>query len=628
MVKTGYTYLDNIESPEDIRNLTVQQLEKLNVELRDFMLSELAVNPGHLGSSLGAVELATALHYVFDTPNDKIVWDVGHQAYAHKILTGRREQFHTNRKLNGISGFPRISESPYDAFGAGHASVSISAALGIAMADKARGTDRNVIAVIGDGAMTGGLAYEGLNNAGASNADILVILNDNNMSISPNVGAMQEYLLKITTSRRYNKFKNKMWNGMSRVPGLRRGIQNFGNAMKQGILKQSNLFESLNFRYFGPVDGNDLKSLVRVLSDLKEIPGPKLLHILTVKGKGYRPAEQNPPVWHAPGKFDPDTGERLTSCDVGSDRYQDVFGHTLIRLAGMDDRVAGVTPAMLTGCSMDLLMEKMPHRCFDVGIAEGHSVTFAAGLAANGMVPFCNIYSSFAQRAYDNLIHDVALQNLPVILCLDRAGLVGEDGATHHGVFDIAYLRTVPNMTIAAPADEAELKDMMYTALKAGRPFAIRYPRGCGTGADWHGEFRELEIGRGRILREGRDAAVITLGATAVDAAKAIEILAAEGIQAEHIDLRFAKPLDEELLHYAGKKFGRIVTVEDGSLAGGVGSAVLEFFAGNGYNPSVIRLGIGDYFVEHGSMSELHKLCGYDTDGIASAIRGLMSGKQ
>lgn len=621
MVKTGYKYLDRIDSPEDLRRLTVAQLGVLCAEIRDFMVAELSVNPGHLGSSLGAVELAVALHYVFDTPDDKIVWDVGHQAYAHKIITGRREVFYTNRKLGGISGFPKMAESRYDAFGGGHASVSISAALGMATATELKGEDHNVVAVIGDGSMTGGLAYEGLNNAGASNADILVILNDNNMAISPNVGAMKEYLLSITTSRRYNKLKNSVWNGMSRTPGLRRSLQNLGNVVKQSILRQSNLFESLNFRYFGPVDGNDIKSLVRVLEDLKHIRGPKLLHALTVKGKGYSPAEKDQPVWHAPGKFDPATGQILHGAKAPA-RYQDVFGHTLLRLARMDSRVVGVTPAMLTGCSMDVPMSEMPDRCFDVGIAEGHAVTFSAGLASQGMVPFCNIYSSFMQRAYDNVIHDVAIQNLPVVMCLDRAGLVGEDGVTHHGAFDLAYFRAVPGIVIAAPADEAELKDMMYTALYHGAPFVIRYPRGSGPGADWSGDFVRMEIGRGRILTEGADVALITIGATTADGEKAVRQAAEEGISVEHIDLRFAKPLDEELLHRVGSKFRRVVTVEDGVLEGGVGSAVLEFLSDNGYSPSVERLGIGDRFVEHGTVAELRHLCGYDAESIFAALKG------
>lgn len=622
MTRTGYKYLDHINSPEDLRKLSIQQMTELTAEIRDFMVSELSVNPGHLGSSLGAVELATALHYVYNTPEDKIVWDVGHQAYAHKILTGRREAFHTNRKLNGISGFPRMEESPYDAFGGGHASVSISAALGMAQANKLKGIHRNVIAVIGDGAMTGGLAYEGLNNAGASNADILVILNDNNMSISPNVGAMKEYLLSITTSKRYNRLKNKVWNAMSGMPGLRRGIQNFGNVVKQSILKQSNLFESLNFRYFGPVDGHDLKSLVRVLEDLRHIPGPKLLHVLTRKGKGYKPAECNSPIWHAPGRFNPETGELLVNPgDNKPDRYQDVFGYTLLELAKLDERVVGVTPAMLTGSSMDILQKEMPERCFDVGIAEGHAVTFSAGLASAGLIPFCNIYSSFMQRAFDNVIHDVAIQQLPVVMCLDRAGLVGEDGVTHHGAYDLSYMRTVPGLTIASPTNESELKDLMYTALMAERPFVIRYPRGKGIGADWSGAFRRMEIGKGTTLRKGEDVAVITIGPVTNDAMKAAEQAAEEGISTEIIDLRFLKPIDEALLHDAGKRFDRIVTVEDGTVEGGMGSAVAEFMTEHGYKTSVIRLGIPDRFIHHGTISELRHMCGYDTEGILDAIR-------
>ena len=620
MSATPYTYLDRIESPADLRKLSLPELEVLARELRDFMVSELSVNPGHLGSSLGAVELAMALHYVYDTPEDKIIWDVGHQAYAHKILTGRREAFHTNRKLNGISGFPRMSESPYDAFGAGHASVSISAALGIAQANKLQGIHRNVIAVIGDGALTGGLAYEGLNNAGASNADMLVILNDNHMSISPNVGALTEYLLDITTSRHYNKLKNKIWNAMSGVPRLRREIQNFGNLVKQGILRQSNLFESLNFRYFGPVDGHDLQSLIRVFSDMRRIPGPKLLHVITQKGKGYKPAESNPPVWHAPGKFDPATGQRLSTSDPQHARYQDVFGHTLLELARQDPRIVGVTPAMLTGSSMDILQKELPDRCFDVGIAEGHAVTFSAGLAAGGLIPFCCIYSTFMQRAYDNMIHDVAIQQLPVIFCLDRAGLVGEDGVTHHGVFDLAFMRSVPDMTVAAPADEAELRNLMYTALQAARPFVIRYPRGRGIGADWHQAPRILPVGKGEIRRHGTDIAVIAVGTTLQDVLTAAEQAAAEGISAEVANLRFVKPLDEELLHDLARRFHTIITVEDGTTEGGAGSAVAEFLADNDYATHVIRLGIPDRFIHQGTVAELKALCGYDAEGIRRTL--------
>ncbi len=619
MAKKGYKYLDEIDSPEDLRRLAVPELETLAAEIRDFMVAELSVNPGHFASSFGAVELAIALHYVYDTPEDKVVWDVGHQAYAHKILTGRRECFHTNRKLGGISGFPRMEESPYDAFGAGHASVSISAALGMAQANKLQDIRRNVVAVIGDGALTGGLAYEGLNNAGASNADMLVILNDNNMSISPNVGALKEYLLGITTSKRYNRLKNRVWNAMS---GVRRTIQNFGEVVKQSILKQSNLFESLNFRYFGPIDGHDLKSLVRVLGDMRNIPGPKLLHVVTKKGKGYEPAEKNPPIWHAPGKFDPATGTLLASPTADQPaRYQDVFGHTLLELARLDKRVVGVTPAMLTGSSMDILQREMPQRCFDVGIAEGHAVTFSAGLAAGGMVPFCNIYSSFIQRAYDHIIHDAVIQQLPVIFCLDRAGLVGEDGVTHHGAFDLAFLRTLPGLTVAAPANEAELRDMMYTALLSGVPFAIRYPRGRGTGADWSGAFRRLETGRGETLRKGEDTVVLAIGTVVNDALQAAARAEKEGISTEVVNMRFAKPLDTALLHDVGKRFRRIVTVEDGTVEGGMGSAVAEFISSHGYGSEIIRLGIPDKFIHHGTIAELKRLCGYDTEGILTAIR-------
>ncbi len=478
------------------------------------------------------------------------------------------------------------------------------------------------MAVIGDGALTGGLAYEGLNNAGASNADMLVILNDNNMSISPNVGALKEYLLGITTSKRYNRLKNRVWNAMSGVPRLRRTIQNFGEVVKQSILKQSNLFESLNFRYFGPIDGHDLKSLVRVLGDMRNIPGPKLLHVVTKKGKGYEPAEKNPPIWHAPGKFDPATGTLLASPTADQPaRYQDVFGHTLLELARLDKRVVGVTPAMLTGSSMDILQREMPQRCFDVGIAEGHAVTFSAGLAAGGMVPFCNIYSSFIQRAYDHIIHDAVIQQLPVIFCLDRAGLVGEDGVTHHGAFDLAFLRTLPGLTVAAPANEAELRDMMYTALLSGVPFAIRYPRGRGTGADWSGAFRRLETGRGETLRKGEDTVVLAIGTVVNDALQAAARAEKEGISTEVVNMRFAKPLDTALLHDVGKRFRRIVTVEDGTVEGGMGSAVAEFISSHGYGSEIIRLGIPDKFIHHGTIAELKRLCGYDTEGILTAIR-------
>ncbi len=620
MTHQKYEYIERIDSPQDLKRLRPEELPAVCKELRCFLVEQLANNPGHIGSSLGTVELATAIHYVYDSPRDKIIWDVGHQAYAHKILTGRRDLFHTNRCLNGLSGFPRRSESEHDAFGGGHSSVSISAAYGIAKANELLGIRSKVVAVIGDGAMSGGLAFEGLNNAGASDTDLLVILNDNHMSISPNVGALKEYLLNISTSKHYNNFKNKVWKGLEKMPRLRRMIQKTGNALKLSFLQHSNLFESFNFRYFGPVDGNDIKAMVRVLNDLKEIPGPKLLHVLTVKGKGYAPAEQNQSVWHAPGKFDPDTGELIHSTADLPLKYQEVFGNTLLELARMDKRVVGITPAMPLGCSLDIMMREMPERCFDVGIAEGHAVTFSAGLATQGLVPFCNIYSSFMQRAYDNAIHDVAIQGLPVVICLDRAGLVGEDGATHHGALDLAYFRCVPNLIIAAPMNETELRNMMYTALYAGKPFVIRYPRGRGVGSNTSGPFETLVPGRGRLLRDGKDLAVITIGTAGNAAAKAIERAEVAGVSIAHVDLRYAKPLDEELLHRIGKKFRRIVTVEDGAVMGGVGSAVLEFFSDHGYDCRVERLGIGDRFVEHGTQAQLYKQCGYDEEGIYGVL--------
>lgn len=621
MSQTEPKYLKRVNSPDDLKKLTVAELQPFCDELRQFIVEELAENPGHLASSLGVVELTAALHYVFTTPDDKLIWDVGHQAYAHKIITGRREQFSTNRKLDGLSGFPRRSESVYDAFGGGHASVSISAALGIAEASVLLGQKRDVVAIIGDGALTGGLAFEGLNNAGAANTNLLVILNDNHMSIDPNVGALKEYLLSISTSARYNKLKTHIWDTLSSVPRLRRMLQKAGNAIKQGLLQQSNLFESLNFRYFGPVDGHDIVALTKVLRDLKEIPGPKLLHVLTVKGKGYKPAESNQPLWHAPGKFNPDTGERLSSgTDLLPPRYQDVFGDTILELARENPNIVGVTPAMPTGCSLNIMMEQMPERCFDVGIAEGHAVTFSAGMATMGLTPFCNIYSSFMQRAYDNVIHDVALQNLGVVFCLDRGGLVGEDGATHHGVFDIACMRCIPNMVVASPINEAQLRNMMYTASIANVPFVIRYPRGRGMGAPLSGAFEEVPMGRGQLLHQGNDVAVISFGAIGNFVTKAIEQAEKKNISVAHIDLRYVKPLDHELLHMVGTKFSRIITLEDGVIRGGMGSAVLEFFAEHGYNTHVEMMGIPDSFVEHGTVGELHHLCEIDSDAIYNKI--------
>lgn len=629
MMHSEYKWLDRIDSPDDLKKLSGSDLRQYCDELRKYIIEQCSSNPGHLASSLGAVELAVALHYVFNTPDDKIVWDVGHQTYAHKIITGRREAFRTNRKLGGISGFPRMSESPYDAFGGGHASVSISAAFGMAKAAELKGEQRQVVAVIGDGSMTGGLAFEGLNNAGASKqTNLLVILNDNNMAIDQATGALKNYLVKISTSRRYNAIKRRLWRILSHTPAVLRFCQKAGNAVKQGLLKNSNLFESLNFRYFGPIDGHNLPELVRVLTALQRIEGPKLLHVMTVKGKGYKPAECNKPVWHAPGKFNPETGERIVSKTEVA-RYQDVFGQTLLELARADERIVGITPAMPSGSSMNILMKEMPERCFDVGIAEGHAVTFSAGLAAAGMVPFCNIYSSFMQRAYDNVIHDVAIQRLPVVMCLDRGGLVGEDGATHHGAFDLAYFGTVPNLTVAAPMNELELRNMMFTALEAGRPFAIRYPRGNGAGVAWRDEpFAAMEIGRGRCLKEGERIAVLTIGTVGNFASEAIARMEADGIRVAHYDLRFAKPLDQELLHEVGRKFRCVVTVEDGALRGGVGEAVVAFFCEHGYLPKVVSLGIPDRFVEHGTPAQLYAQCGYDAEGIYRTLKSLQESLQ
>lgn len=629
MMHSEYKWLDRIDSPDDLKKLSGSDLRQYCDELRQYIIEQCSSNPGHLASSLGAVELAVALHYVFNTPDDKIVWDVGHQTYAHKIITGRREAFRTNRKLGGISGFPRMSESPYDAFGGGHASVSISAAFGMAKAAELKGEQRQVVAVIGDGSMTGGLAFEGLNNAGASKqTNLLVILNDNNMAIDQATGALKNYLVKISTSRRYNAIKRRLWRILSHTPAVLRFCQKAGNAVKQGLLKNSNLFESLNFRYFGPIDGHNLPELVRVLTALQRIEGPKLLHVMTVKGKGYKPAECNKPVWHAPGKFNPETGERIVSKTEVA-RYQDVFGQTLLELARADERIVGITPAMPSGSSMNILMKEMPERCFDVGIAEGHAVTFSAGLAAAGMVPFCNIYSSFMQRAYDNVIHDVAIQRLPVVMCLDRGGLVGEDGATHHGAFDLAYFGTVPNLTVAAPMNELELRNMMFTALEAGRPFAIRYPRSNGAGVAWRDEpFAAMEIGRGRCLKEGERIAVLTIGTVGNFASEAIARMEADGIRVAHYDLRFAKPLDQELLHEVGRKFRCVVTVEDGALRGGVGEAVVAFFCEHGYLPKVVSLGIPDRFVEHGTPAQLYAQCGYDAEGIYRTLKSLQESLQ
>lgn len=621
MTHIEYKYLYQVNSPVDLRQLTIDQLPQYCQEVRQYIIEQCAKNPGHLASSLGAVEIAVAIHYVYDTPNDKLVWDVGHQAYAHKIITSRRDAFTTNRKLGGISGFPRMAESEYDAFGAGHASVSISAALGMVKAAQLQGKKSKAIAVIGDGSMTGGLAFEGLNNAGADrNSDLLVILNDNNMAIDRATGALNDYLLRMSTSKSYNTFKQRLWSALSHTPRLLRLCRKVGNGIKHGLLQNSNLFESFGFRYFGRIDGHDVKQLVRTLSALKDIHSPKLLHVLTMKGHGYTPAEQDLPVWHAPGKFNPDTGERIES-HSGKDRYQDVFGQSLLDLATRDSRVVGVTPAMPTGCSMNIMMAQLPERCFDVGIAEAHAVTFSAGLAASGQVPFCNIYSTFMQRAYDSIIHDVALQNLPVVLCLDRGGLVGEDGATHHGAFDLAYLSCIPNMVVAAPSNEAQLRNLMHTALQSGIPFAIRYPRGYGVGTKWRDkEFQSMPIGKGEMVKDGTDVAILAIGKTVSFALEAAERAAAEGVSTAVYDLIYAKPLDEQLIIEVGKRFDRVITVEDGILRGGVGEAVTKVLADNNLHPTVSSLGIDDKFIEQGSAAELYHLCGYDTEGILSAI--------
>ena len=606
--------LETINSPADLKKVSEDDLIEVCRELREKIIDECSEHPGHFGAGLGVVELTVALHYVFDAPYDNIIWDVGHQAYPHKILTGRREVFHTKR-----------SESPYDAFGTGHSSTSISAALGMAVAAQLNGEkDRLSVAVIGDGAMTGGEAFEGLNNAGANNANLLVILNDNNMAIDPNVGGMKEYLLDITTSKTYNKLKDDVWHILGRInkisPGARNLIQKIDNSVKSLLLKQSNLFEALGFRYFGPVDGHDVNHLVKVLRDLKDIQGPKLLHCITVKGKGFKQAEIHQTDWHAPGKFNKETGERIKEDRTDMPpKFQDVFGNTILELARTNPQIVGITPAMPTGCSLNIMMREMPDRCFDVGIAEQHAVTFSAGLAAQGYVPFCNIYSSFMQRAYDQVIHDVALQNLHVVFCLDRGGLVGADGPTHHGAFDLAYFRCVPNMTIAAPLNEEELRDMMYTAQLPGNgPFSIRYPRGNGSMVNWRTPFKKLDIGKGRRLREGDDIALLSIGAIGMEAKKAIEACGERSVA--WYDMRFLKPIDEELLHEVFRKFKKIVTLEDGTIVGGLGSAVLEFMADHGYSAKVTRLGIPDRFVEHGSQQQLYKECGFDADSIRQLL--------
>lgn len=634
MEHNDFVLLNQIKYPCDLRKMPLEQLPQVCEELRQDIVKELSVNPGHLASSLGVVELTVALHYVYDTPEDRIVWDVGHQAYGHKILTGRREQFCTNRKLHGIMPFPSPAESEYDTFTCGHASNSISAALGMAVANKLSGKDsdgnRHVVAVIGDGAMSGGLAFEGLNNASSTRNDMLIILNDNNMSIDRSVGGMKQYLLGLSTNETYNAMRFKLSQWLHSKGYLeedrKNGLIRLGNALKSAISHQQNIFEGLNIRYFGPYNGHNVIELVRILRQLKNMKGPKMLHLHTIKGKGYEPAEKAATIWHAPGKFDVNTGERIVKDTSGKpQKFQDVFGHTLLELAKQNPNIVGVTPAMPTGCSMCIMMDEMPERTFDVGIAEGHAVTFSAGMAKEGLMPFCNIYSAFAQRAYDNIIHDMAIQNLPVVLCLDRAGLVGEDGATHHGAFDMVSLRAIPNLTVASPMDEHELRRMMYTAqLPDKGSFVIRYPRGNGVLVDWKCPLEEIEVGKGRKLHDGSDVAVLSVGPLGNDVADIIKEHeasdAAVKISIAHYDMRFVKPLDEAILHEVGKKFKRIVTVEDGARNGGFGSAVLEWMSDNGYMPSIKRLGLPDQFIEHGTVPELREIAGIDKDSIRKSV--------
>lgn len=634
LIKPG-ELLAQINSPKDLKKLDQAQLVQLSDELRHFIIDNVSVYGGHFGASLGVVELTVALHYVFNTPKDQLVWDVGHQAYGHKILTGRKDQFHTNRIYKGLSGFPKRKESEYDAFGVGHSSTSISAAVGMAVASKYRGDeDQQHVAIIGDGAMTGGLAFEGMNHAGVSNSNLLIILNDNCMSIDPNVGALKDYLTDITTSHTYNKVKDEVWKALGKIskfgPNAQEIVAKIENGIKSTLLSQSNLFESLNLRYFGPVDGHDVNHLVNVLEDLKDIKGPKILHCITRKGKGYGPAEKgNQTTWHAPGKFDKLTGEihKKAHDTPQPPKYQDVFGHTLVELAEKNDKIMGVTPAMPSGSSMNIMMKAMPDRAFDVGIAEQHAVTFSAGLATQGMIPFCNIYSTFMQRAFDQVIHDVCIQDLPVVFCLDRAGFAGADGPTHHGAYDLAYMRCIPNMIVAAPMNEEELRNMMYTSQlpRKGKAFTIRYPRGQGVMPEWETPLTEMEIGTGRKIKDGEDVAILTIGHVGNYAVDACNMVVQEGLNPAHYDMRFVKPLDIDMLHEVFGKYDKIITVEDGCLMGGFGSAVLEFMACNKYSAQVTMLGIPDAIIEHGTQEELHKECGFDTEGIANAVRDFAS---
>ena len=621
---TKYPLLQKINSPADLRKLPEKDLSQVCSELRGFIIDSLANNPGHFASSLGSVELTVALHYVFSTPDDKLVWDVGHQAYGHKILTGRRDRFHTNRKFGGVKPFPSPDESEYDSFVAGHASTSISAALGLSVSAQLQGRDEHVVAIIGDGSMSGGLAYEGLNNLSNTPNNLLVVLNDNNMSIDKSVGGMSQLLISMHSSRIYNKIRYKIAKGLRKIGLLNEERANalirFNNGLKAMLFRQRNIFEGMSARYFGPINGHDVHELVRMLRSIKDMTGPRMLHIHTVKGKGWEPAEKNATVWHQPGIFDIETGERIVT-QGGSPRFQDVFGETLVELAKADERIVGITPAMPTGCSMNKLMEELPERFFDVGIAEGHAVTFSAGLAKGGALPFCNIYSSFMQRGYDNLIHDVALQRLNFVLCLDRAGIVGEDGPTHHGAFDLAYLRPIPNLTISSPYDECELRRLMFTAVQPDMgAFVIRYPRGKGSLVDWRCPLEAVEVGKGRLMREGNDVAFLTLGPLGKVMESVVDEAEKQGVSVAHYDMRFVKPIDTGILREVGEKFKYVVTLEDGCVTGGLGSAVIEYMTANGYAPKVEVIGIPDKFVEHGTPEELYRICGMDKDSVLRAI--------
>ena len=621
---TKYPLLQKINSPADLRKLPEKDLPQVCSELRGFIIDSLANNPGHFASSLGSVELTVALHYVFSTPDDKLVWDVGHQAYGHKILTGRRDRFHTNRKFGGVKPFPSPDESEYDSFVAGHASTSISAALGLSVSAQLQGRDEHVVAIIGDGSMSGGLAYEGLNNLSNTPNNLLVVLNDNNMSIDKSVGGMSQLLISMHSSRIYNKIRYKIAQGLRKIGLLNEERANalirFNNGLKAMLFRQRNIFEGMSARYFGPINGHDVHELVRMLRSIKDMTGPRMLHIHTVKGKGWEPAEKNATVWHQPGIFDIETGERIVT-QGGSPRFQDVFGETLVELAKADERIVGITPAMPTGCSMNKLMEELPERFFDVGIAEGHAVTFSAGLAKGGALPFCNIYSSFMQRGYDNLIHDVALQRLNFVLCLDRAGIVGEDGPTHHGAFDLAYLRPIPNLTISSPYDECELRRLMFTAVQPDMgAFVIRYPRGKGSLVDWRCPLEAVEVGKGRLMREGNDVAFLTLGPLGKVMESVVDEAEKQGVSVTHYDMRFVKPIDTGILREVGEKFKYVVTLEDGCVTGGLGSAVIEYMTANGYAPKVEVIGIPDKFVEHGTPEELYRICGMDKDSVLRAI--------